>query len=303
MRLIRLIASRGLLFNIRLLLDAIYSRAFYHRFHLKDYTTGKFFIRLGYWPSLKNPTSFNEIIHYKKFHCSLKPIVIYADKFRVRKAVKEMGYGDILNDIFITVTDVKEIDFNKLPPAFVMKANFGSGLTKVYHQIDIEDICKTVNHWLSLDYNYTKKSTELHYNSIEKCIIFEKLMSNIDKSPLLDYKFYCFSGKVKFVSVTANINKVPLLFTFDVSWNGMPFSLYHKTPRIVIKKPSKLDKMIEIAENLSAKFNFVRIDLYLIDDSDIRFGEFTFFPGGGFLKFVPRQYDFLYGKDLLKDLI
>jgi hypothetical protein len=45
-------------------------------------------------------------------------------------------------------------------------------------------------------------------------------------------------------------------------------------------KPKKLSKMIEIAENLSKGFTFVRVDLYYSNDS-IYFGELTFTPAAG----------------------
>jgi hypothetical protein len=40
--------------------------------------------------------------------------------------------------------------------------------------------------------------------------------------------------------------------------------------------------MIELAEILSAPFEFVRIDFYLSSDRKIYFSEYTFTPSGGY---------------------
>jgi len=66
-----------------------------------------------------------------------------------------------------------------------------------------------------------------------------------------------------------------------------------------IPRPKKLDKMIETAERLSRGFNFLRVDLYCIDDDKIVFGELTYNPGGGNCRFRPRKYDKILGRLLV----
>ncbi|WP_295157178.1 ATP-grasp fold amidoligase family protein, partial [uncultured Ruminococcus sp.] len=44
--------------------------------------------------------------------------------------------------------------------------------------------------------------------------------------------------------------------------------------------PECLSEMIEFAENISKKFPFVRVDLFVVDDK-MYFGELTFTPAGG----------------------
>lgn len=48
--------------------------------------------------------------------------------------------------------------------------------------------------------------------------------------------------------------------------------------------------MIELAEKLSNKNPFVRIDFYYINNT-IYFGEITFYPASGFGRFVPNEWD------------
>jgi hypothetical protein len=65
---------------------------------------------------------------------------------------------------------------------------------------------------------------------------------------------------------------------------------------IDVPKPVSLSKMINLAEILAKDFNFVRVDLYQLNDGTIKFGEMTFTPGSGIGKFCPEKYDILLGK-------
>ena len=56
------------------------------------------------------------------------------------------------------------------------------------------------------------------------------------------------------------------------------------------KKPENLSRMIEIARILSQDFPFVRVDLYNIHGK-IYFGELTFYPWSGYVKFNPFEFD------------
>ena len=68
-------------------------------------------------------------------------------------------------------------------------------------------------------------------------------------------------------------------------------------PDIKINPPVQLNKMIQIAEDLSKDFPFVRIDFYEVE-TKIIFGEMTFYPKSGLPDFKPLEYDQILG-DLL----
>ena len=61
-------------------------------------------------------------------------------------------------------------------------------------------------------------------------------------------------------------------------------------------KPKELEKLLDIAQKLADHINnaFVRIDLYVIN-GQIYFGEYTFYPGGGFESFQPLEWDYTLG--------
>ena len=56
----------------------------------------------------------------------------------------------------------------------------------------------------------------------------------------------------------------------------------------------KLDELLKVAERLSKPFQYVRIDLYEIEEQ-VKFGEFTFTPNSGVYQWNPQELDILWG--------
>ena len=52
--------------------------------------------------------------------------------------------------------------------------------------------------------------------------------------------------------------------------------------------------MIDVAEILAQGFDFVRVDLYQVNEQ-VKFGEMTFSPGAGLEVFTPQVYDRILG--------
>jgi hypothetical protein len=83
---------------------------------------------------------------------------------------------------------------------------------------------------------------------------------------------------------------------YSTDWEYLEFSsLYPTDPNVKIRRPEKLDSMLNIAKKLSKGMPHVRIDLYLIYDQ-IYFGELTFYHESGFGKFKPEKWDTILGE-------
>lgn len=114
------------------------------------------------------------------------------------------------------------------------------------------------------------------------------------KSAIQDYKFFCFNGVPKFLYVSDSINHK--LTFFHTDWTPCDFGRDDFTPfNELPKKPSCLSDMLSIASILSRGIPHVRIDLYYLNKK-IYFGESTFYTGGGFIPFQPKDVDFSLGK-------
>ena len=177
--------------------------------------------------------------------------------------------------------DVSKINLDNLPEKFVLKCNHGSG--KVFictSKKDFEFEKVKVELEKALKSNFAKESLEYHYSLIERCIIAEEYLDdNVNKNPI-DYKFYCFNGKVESILVCSERDKELRLDDFDLNWNKLDYTYEKYKSKKELKKPERLNDMIEIASELSKGHAFVRIDLYEIN-GNIYFGEYTFSPAAG----------------------
>lgn len=300
-KLIFSLKSRGIFYTFSIGIDIISRNLLSKLLSKEKYMRVKLLLKLGYFPDILKPKTFNEKILNMKLYRNIESLSAYADKLAVRKIIIDEGYSEILNGLYFDFGEFSEINFDRLPERFVMKANHGSGMVQIVlnkNNIDEKELLATIKKWLTNDYNKRVGGTDLHYDNIVPRVIVEKYLVNKDGTPIIDYKFYCMNGKVEFISCVDNSNCIPILHVFSKEWKQLDFGLYNKHLKSDIEKPKMLPRMIGISENLSRNFEFVRIDLYQLDNSKIIFGEYTFFPGGGLVRFVPSKWDLFYGKKL-----
>ena len=113
----------------------------------------------------------------------------------------------------------------------------------------------------------------------------------------MDYKIHCFNGIPRFILTCSNrYTESGLIEIFyDLEWKRMPVHRPgNHTDEFDIPKPEKLNEMIQMAGMISKDIPFVRIDFYQIEHI-IYFGEVTFFPASGYKRFIPEEYDKIFG--------
>jgi len=127
--------------------------------------------------------------------------------------------------------------------------------------------------------DYSTLLREMQYAGLDRKIIVEAMIPTHVPGPPDDYKFHCVHGQ-------------PLLCQIDHGRFGASWSRLFHVPNFApmderdgLHAPAsfspadreRLNRMIAMAEALSAPFPFVRVDLYDGDDG-IYFGELTFTP-------------------------
>lgn len=109
-----------------------------------------------------------------------------------------------------------------------------------------------------------------------------------------DIKFYMFHGNCRLIHVDSNRFQSHTRVLYDQHWNFLPVRSNRKAPGVATEKPPELERMLQIAERLAVGFDFVRVDLYLVNGR-IYFGELTHYPVGGMGPFDPVELDFELG--------
>lgn len=271
---------------------------FRHLLSDKSYAKVRYWIELDEWPNLEDPQKFTEKIQFLKLR--EQPILRRkaANRIEVREYVKKKVGSHCLIPLHGIYKKITREDWESLPNQFVLKANHGSGLLKIVFdkkQEDYNGVYKQTEYWKRFD--YAEFGRERVYEEIHRTIVAEELLLDSNKNIPFDYKFFCFHGKVEIIQVDIdrfNNQKRKLL---DREFNEIDATILHPKYEQELERPANLDEAIEIAEKLSADFNFIRVDLYLLEDQ-IYFGELTNYPGGGFQPFQPESMEYKVGSML-----
>lgn len=269
--------------------------------HASDekYLSWMFFSRLGYWPNLRHPKSFNEKLQWMKIHDHNPLFSLYADKYRVREHIVDTIGEKYLIPMIGVYDKAEDIDFDALPNQFVLKCNHGAGcnvICKDKSELDREEVLHKLNGWMAKDFSHYKR--EYHYASIERKIICEQFMLDKESGELRDYKFFCIGGEIQMIQVDMGRFSRHTRNIYDRDWNLLDVEIsFPRDTSCVVESPKELEEMKRIAETLSKEFLQVRVDLYVINHQ-VYFGELTFFSGAGFSKYNPRQFEFDLGSKL-----
>lgn len=251
----------------------------------------------GKFPNLRAPVTFDEKLQWYKLNHRNPLMTVMADKYRARKYVEDLGYADILNQLYFIKDKLTEDDFEGLPEKYVIKATHGCGMNIISDgkkPVDRIEAVKTMSSWLKTNHFYHAR--EWAYKNIPPAVICEKFLENKDLGELVDYKFYCYSGKpvVMFVCAGRYSDNGVRYNAYDMNWNRIYVTKGKAGLDFEFRKPETFEKMKKIAEDLCKGFPFIRVDLYSIDGS-IYFSEFTFYPDSGIIPFSPDKYNKFFG--------
>lgn len=247
-----------------------------------------------HWMNIKSPKTFSEKLQYLKTHPVCQNQTELADKYEVREFVRSAIGEKYLIPLIGVYSSVDEIDFDALPNEFVLKLTKGSGynlIVKDKSKLDISGAKAVLSNWLKVNPYYF--SRERQYLGTPRLVCEQMLEYNIT-----DYKFFCFNGKAVFVELYMDRFGNHKKLFYDMNWERVPFTTAGDVCEINVEKPEQFDEMREIAEKLAEDMAFVRVDLYL-HDSNIYFGELTFYPAGGYTPITPREYEIVLG-DLIQ---
>lgn len=258
-------------------------------------------IKTGRKLNLKNPQRYTEKLQWYKMYYRDPVMKQCVDKYEVRKYVEECGLGSILNECYGVYSSPDEIDFGKLPDSFVLKDTLGGGGNSVIlvpdkSKLNIERVKQQMTQWVAESTSVKHPGREWVYDGMPHRIVAEKFISsNPETGGLIDYKFFCFGGRVACLYVMRNREIGLKVGIYDRNFRKLDaYISYDEKMETEAQKPENFEEMCEIAEKLSAKFPHARIDLF-DQNGVIAFGEITFFSGSGYTLFNPDEFDFQLG--------
>ena len=258
--------------------------------------------KMGHRLNLKNPQTFTEKLQWLKLYNRKPEYTQMVDKLAVKEYVADRIGAEYIIPTLGVWDRPDEIDWDSLPNQFVLKTTHGGGGGGVVICRDKGTFDKTsalAKLKESMASDIYSSLREWPYKNVPKRIIAEKFMSS-EESPapkdLLDYKFFCFNGKVKFFKVDFGRFVEHHANYYDTDGKLLPFGEinFEPDPAHIIELPNNLREMILLAERLSKNEPFLRVDFYNVNGK-IFFGELTFYPASGMGKWTTEEADIKIG--------
>lgn len=255
-------------------------------------------VLVGRWPNLKTPKRFSEKIEWYKLHYRIPLMTQCVDKYREKFYLNDKGFEEYVPKTLQVCDKIEEVDFEKLPNAFIIKCNNGYGnnvIVRDKSKMNKIEIYKTFKAWHST--SPVVFGREWAFFDVKQKILVEELLVSKDgtqKGDLNDYKFMCFNGEPKVIWADIDRYTNHRRNFYDLKWNQIPVESDCPNTDYEVKAPYGLPKMLEIASQIAKDFPFVRVDFYSVNNK-IYIGELTFYPWSGCVNYKPDSFDFELG--------
>ena len=256
-------------------------------------------IKCGRRLNLTSPKRYTEKLQWYKLYYRDPRMSHCADKYQVRGYIDEKGLGHILNDLYGVYESAEELTFTDLPDRFVLKLSNGSSTNLMVEnkaELDIEQVRQTFRDFYAQ--SGSSAGREWVYQGSKPVIVAEQYLSDPGNAngALRDYKILCFQGRPEFIiCVDGRHTDHYCHVVYDPDWNKQDVVIGESSADADYARPDTLDEMLRIARILSADFPAVRVDLYSIEGK-IYFGELTYFPWSGYMRFTPDEFDCRLGE-------
>lgn len=250
----------------------------------------------GRFPAVP-PATYNERISDLIGSGRLRDFALYGDKLALRDYAAARIGKQYLVPLHATADRLTRDLWDRLPDAFMLKANHGSHWSRLVRNKQDEDFDALValtDGWLAKDYYYFYR--ERHYHRIRPRLMVEQVLEQgnvaAEGDGIIDYKISCFHGRPLFLhAVRGQPARHRSLYDFTWTKLGVRYRLPNDP---VYPRPDKLDEMYRVAAALSEGLDFARVDLYCVPDG-VFFGEVTLAPLAGSDPFDPPEFDAFLG--------
>lgn len=272
----------------------------------------------------RHPRTFNEKVLYKMVWDRRPILVTYADKVAAADYIaRRLGPGYTPGRYLVTA-DLAGVDPSALPENFVVKnAHLSGGVVVVFdgadpdtdlqspedvyarrairpEKLDWDRLVEVSNAWLATTFvNTTNPCGEWMYGPVPRRVVVEELVLGPDGGLPDDLRFYVFNGTCRMVrAVRGVVGGGKTMDHFWPDWTHIEASFTDGVPipqaAVTPARPQRLTEMIELAETLASETDFLRVDMFDVDDRVV-IGELTSFPSAGNGRWDPPDLDLQLG--------
>lgn len=282
-----------LFYPVRLL----YNTFFFYIIPDKMAIEWKFYKLMGYRLNWNNLQTFSEKLQWLKLYDRKPWYSDCVDKFKVRGYItRKLGTDKYLVPLYYETSDWRDIKQENIPDTpVVIKCNHDNSSCRIiYNKADVN--------WKEIRLYYRRRingrshfysNREWPYKHIQPRIMIEELLIPKGNEGLMEYKFYCFEGKIRFIQLSI-IDKEGKKYRY-LNSDYIPYSTgYHIGEMQMIQNMPEInckEDMKKIALCLAEDFKYhIRVDIYQVDRK-LYVGELTFFDGAGFDIIYPLEWN------------
>lgn len=248
--------------------------------------------------NLKKPERYTEKIQWLKLYNRNEKYTNYADKIKVRDIVEKNAGKQYLIPLLGVYDKFEDIDFDRLPNKFVLKCNHDSGSVVICtdkKKFDYDYAKKKIEKSLKCDYYIIGR--EYIYKNIDRKIMVEEYLNDLDGNSANDYKIFIIDGKFSHLEICSDrFTNLKVTF-FDEKKKKLKISEMGEEFDENIELPKNIDEMIEIAKKIAKGIPLLRVDFYDVNGK-IYFGEVAFFDCSGYATYSDDNFDYQIGKKI-----
>jgi hypothetical protein len=243
----------------------------------------------------RQPTTFNEKIHWIRRYERSPLLTRLTDKVAVREYVAERCGSGVLTEAIGVWERVEQIPWATLPLPCVLKVNWGCGMNWFCWDrasLDVARASAQLTAWMSRSFYWDAR--EWAYKDIPPRILGERLLTTPDGRVPPDHKVFCFDGVPRLVQIDNDRFGRHTKDLYALPWRRLDVTYHYPRSDRPQPPPPQLEALLAMASALSRGIPFVRVDGYDLGDRVV-FGECTFYPNTGNVPFVPEAFDVEFG--------
>ena len=244
---------------------------------------------------LRAPRTFNEKVNWRVVNDHRPELAWTCDKQRMKQRATETADVRVPATLW-SGTDLAELADVDLPSRWVLKPNNGSGRVHLgdgrVDAAQAADLARATEGWL-VPWQ-SRFLCEWAYDQADAVFLVEEFVGTgtSDGVPV-DYKFHVFDGVPHFLQVDVGRFDTHRRGFFSTDWEQLDVTIA-APPLRSLERPALLEAMTEVAAQVAAGLDFMRVDLYAVDGA-VWFGEVTPYPGSGLNPIEPAAYDHAWG--------
>lgn len=237
--------------------------------------------KTGRFPDPATPVTIEDKFLWRKIFDRNPLFVIACDKIASKRYVQSVVQDLKAARVIWVGKDARQIPDDALAGNVVVKSSQGSGsnLMVVNGQVDYEVLYKEADRWMS--HQYGRKKGEWGYSGVERYLLVEEMLTTNGQPVGEEYKFHICGGRTAYVFVRRqhqDAGEEILVLNRDGEVMAQDNATHLRAPFVL---PPGFRRMRDIAEKLAEPFDFIRCDLYCLDN-EIYFSELTVYPSSGY---------------------